>query len=168
MSLLDFKKPEQISAWVDYTHEEGLSFKIRGIKYKPYVVAHERCGNLLQSKGFDPKEATINDNTSQELVMTCVAYHLIEDWKGLTKNDNPVPFDKDLAKDMMLYGGANGVLLWHFITSEAERIQNEADGIRAEVMGKSETFTSGQNTQAPKQPRKKEKLSTQNSDEATK
>ena len=50
----------------------------------------------------------------------------------------------------MREGGEEGLVFWHFVDTEAKRIQAEADKVKDDAMGKSESSTSGQSTKNPK------------------
>lgn len=155
MSLVvGLNKSKQISKWCEYKDAEGnvlAEIKVRGISYKPYQVAVERAQNQISSKGFDVDTATTNDKLFHELLLDAAACHLIEDWKGIA-----VPDAKGEPKDFiyttenakkLLNEGDIGPIIWLFVKSNAEEIQREADGIKAEVLGKSENSTSGQKSE---------------------
>lgn len=161
MSLIvGLNKSKQISKWCEYKDSEGnilAEIKVRGISYKPYQVAVERAQNQISSKGFDVDTATTNDKLFHELLLDAAACHLIEDWKGIAvpdENGEPKDFiyTTENAKKLLNEGDI-GPVIWLFVKTNAEEIQREADGIKAEVLGKSENSTSGQKSVAKSKPR---------------
>ena len=160
MSLIvGLNKSKQISKWCEYKDAEGnvlAEIKVRGISYKPYQVAVERAQNQISSKGFDVDTATTNDKLFHELLLDAAACHLIEDWKGIAvpdENGEPKDFiyTTENAKKLLNEGDI-GPVIWLFVKSNAEEIQREADGIKAEVLGKSENSMSGQKSAAKSKP----------------
>ena len=101
----------------------------------------------LKIEDIDPGEFTF-----QEMLFKIASEYLIEDWKDVdVKVDGEiksVAFDKDIAFDMMRFGGTDGVILWDFIVSNARKIQDEADAYKIEVLGKLNSSTNGANTEA--------------------
>lgn len=161
MSLIvGLNKSKQISKWCEYKDTEGnvlAEIKVRGISYKPYQVAVERAQNQIAQKGFDVDTATTNDKLFHELLLDAAACHLIEDWKGIAVPDaNGEPKDfiytTENAKKLLNEGDI-GPVIWLFVKSNAEEIQREADGIKAEVLGKSENSMSGQKSEVKSKPR---------------
>ena len=161
MSLIvGLNKSKQISKWCEYKDAEGnvlAEIKVRGISYKPYQVAVERAQNQISSKGFDVDTASVNDKLFHELLHDAAACHLIEDWKGIAvpdENGEPKDFiyTTENAKKLLNEGDI-GPVIWLFVKTNAEQIQREADGIKAEVLGKSENSTIGQKSVAKSKPR---------------
>lgn len=161
MSLIvGLNKSKQISKWCEYKDADGnvlAEIKVRGISYKPYQVAVERAQNQISSKGFDVDTASVNDKLFHELLLDAAACHLIEDWKGIAvpdENGEPKDFiyTTENAKKLLNEGDI-GPVIWLFVKSNAEEIQREADGIKAEVLGKSENSTSGQKSEVKPKPR---------------
>ena len=161
MSLIvGLNKSKQISKWCEYKDAKGevlAEIKVRGISYKPYQVAVERAQNQISSKGFNVDTATTNDKLFHELLLDAAACHLIEDWKGIAvpdENGDPKDFiyTTENAKKLLNEGDI-GPVIWLFVKSNAEEIQREADGIKADVLGKSENSTSGQKSVAKSKPR---------------
>lgn len=161
MSLVvGLNKSKQISKWCEYKDAEGnvlAEIKVRGISYKPYQVAVERAQNQISSKGFDVDTATTSDKLFHELLLDAAACHLIEDWKGIAvpdENGEPKDFiyTTENAKKLLNEGDI-GPVIWLFVKTNAEEIQREADGIKAEVLGKSENSTSGPKSVAKSKPR---------------
>ena len=139
---------KQVSKWVKYEfgEEKHVSeFKIRGIKYKPYLIAHERIQNNVNVHGLNLEVSENEEYTQQEMIFKIVADHLIEDWKDVDiEIDGEVKgigFDKQIAFDMMRFGGVEGMMLWDFIITNARKIQDDADNYKAEILGKSENST---------------------------
>lgn len=161
MSLIvGLNKSKQISKWCEYKDAEGnvlAEIKVRGISYKPYQVAVERAQNQIAQKGFDVDTASANDKLFHELLLDAAACHLIEDWKGIAvpdENGEPKDFiyTTENAKKLLNEGDI-GPVIWLFVKSNAEEIQREADGIKADVLGKFENSTSGQKSVAKSKPR---------------
>ncbi len=161
MSLIvGLNKSKQISKWCEYKDTDGevlAEIKVRGISYKPYQVAVERAQNQIAQKGFDVDTATTNDKLFHELLLDAAACHLIEDWKGIAvpdENGEPKDFiyTTENAKKLLNEGDI-GPVIWLFVKSNAEEIQREADGIKAEVLGKLNGSTSGQKSVAKSKPR---------------
>jgi len=156
MSLIvGLNKSKQISKWCEYKDAEGevlAEIKVRGISYKPYQVAVERAQNQIAQKGFDVDTASANDKLFHELLLDAAACHLIEDWKGIAvpdENGEPKDFiyTTENAKKLLNEGDI-GPVIWLFVKSNAEEIQREADGIKAEVLGKLNGSTNGQKSEA--------------------
>lgn len=161
MSLIvGLNKSKQISKWCEYKDAEGnvlAEIKVRGISYKPYQVAVERAQNQISSKGFDVDTASANDKLFHELLLDAAACHLIEDWKGIAvpdENGEPKDFiyTTENAKKL-LNDGDIGPVIWLFVKTNAEEIQREADGIKADVLGKSENSMNGQKSEVKSKPR---------------
>ena len=161
MSLVvGLNKSKQISKWCEYKDAEGnvlAEIKVRGISYKPYQVAVERAQNQIAQKGFDVDTASANDKLFHELLLDAAACHLIEDWKGIAvpdENGEPKDFiyTTENAKKLLNEGDI-GPVIWLFVKSNAEEIQREADGIKADVLGKSENSMNGQKSVAKSKPR---------------
>lgn len=173
MSLIvGLNKSKQISKWCEYKDSEGnvlAEIKVRGISYKPYQVAVERAQNQISSKGFDVDTASANDKLFHELLLDAAACHLIEDWDGVgiekkdadgnvvykedgTPESIDLPYTPENAKSI-LNNGDIGPVIWLFVKSNAEEIQREADGIKADVLGKSNGSTSGQKSEVKSKPR---------------
>lgn len=167
MSLIvGLNKSKQISKWCEYKDADGevlAKIKVRGISYKPYQVAVERAQNQISSKGFDVDSASANDKLFHELLLDAAACHLIEDWDGVgiekkdadgnvvykedgTPESIDLPYTPENAKKILNQGDI-GPVIWLFVKSNAEEIQREADGIKADVLGKSENSTSGQKSE---------------------
>ena len=155
MSLtVGINKSKHVSKWFDYVDENGdvlAKFKIRGISYKPYQVAIERSRKIL-SISNEIKSIDNLAKTSQEMLLTCTAYHLIEDWSGVyiqSINDDgelekkEIQFSQDNANDIIVYGGDDGLLIWDFINTNAKRLQAEYDKEKDEILGKSKRSTGG-------------------------
>ena len=148
---------KQVSKWVKYEfgEEKHVSeFKIRGIKYKPYLIAHERIQNNVNVHGLNLEVSENEEYTQQEMIFKIVADHLIEDWKDVDiEIDGEVKgigFDKQIAFDMMRFGGVEGMMLWDFIITNARKIQDDADNYKAEILGKSENSTNTSSSPAKK------------------
>ena len=148
-------KPKQVSKWVKFEFGEDKhvsEFKIRGVKHKPYLIAHERIQNNFNVSGLKIENIDPGEFTFQEMLFKIASEYLIEDWKDVdVKVDGEiksVAFDKDIAFDMMRFGGTDGVILWDFIVSNARKIQDEADAYKIEVLGKLNSSTNGANTEA--------------------
>lgn len=160
MSLIvGLNKSKQISKWCEYKDADGnvlAEIKVRGISYKPYQVAVERAQNQISSKGFDVDTASANDKLFHELLLDAAACHLIEDWKGIAvpdENGEPKDFIYTTGNaKKLLNEGDIGPVIWLFVKTNAEQIQREADGIKADVLGKSENYTSGQKSEAKSKP----------------
>lgn len=159
---------KQVSKWVKYEfgEEKHVSeFKIRGIKYKPYLIAHERIQNNVNVHGLNLEVSENEEYTQQEMIFKIVADHLIEDWKDVDIEVDgeikSIGFDKQIAFDMMRFGGDDGIKLWDFIITNARKIQDDADNYKAEILGKSENSTSGQNTEASEKPKTQRQSKTQ-------
>ena len=155
-------QPKQISQWVDF--ESGdikAKIKIRGSKYKPFVTATERIQNVGRVEGFKIEGVGSNEMSFQDMLFKVTAEYLIEDWQNIAIEKDgeivDVPYDKDIAFELMSFGGAAGLILWDFITSNANKIQAEADEYKEEILGKYENSTDGQKSEVAKKPRSKTK-----------
>lgn len=171
--MFKIEKPKQVSQWVKYEFGDNKhvsEFKIRGIRYKPYMIATEVTQNIINKRSMGYTAA--NEGLSQwELQFKDVADHLIEDWRDVQVEINgevkDAVFTKELAFDMMRYGGGDGIELWDFIVKNSARIQFEADSYKEEVLGKSENSTSGTSlevTQKQKTPQSSKTQSTKHSE----
>lgn len=152
-------KPKNVSKWVEYKDLEGnvlAKFKVRGIGYKSYQVAIERANHQITSKGFNVESADVGDKLFHELLYDAAACHLIEDWQGISFLEDgvekEVAFTTENAKKLLSMGDI-GVVIWAFIKEHADKIQKEADGYKAEIMGKFDSSTDGQNTETTEQPK---------------
>ena len=141
---------ETVSQWVDYKDEDGktlASFKIKNKGNNAYKVARGRLENGLYANGFDIATVTDQHKTHSRLLAELTAYHLLEDWKGISVDvdgeiqENP-KYSPELAADIIAM--PVGVEIWGFIEDEAEKLQEEIDKKNAETMGESEIITGGQ------------------------
>ena len=152
MSLaINTVKPKNTERWVHYTDSKDkvlASFLVRNIGFKSYRVALERANNQIASKGFDVDSADKNDKLFHELILDAVACHLIADWKGLVDEEGKdIIFTTEKAKEILTFGDI-GMLIWHFVRDEAQKLQDEIDQERFEILGKSENCTNGQKSEA--------------------
>ena len=153
--VVEIEKSKNVSLWKDYKDGEGnvlAEFKIRGDAYKPYKVALERAQNQVTSKGYVVSTASAEDNLYHELLLEAAACHLIEDWKGVAFLENgketEQPYSPENATKLFRMG-KTGVAVWAFVKSNAEKIQLEADQVKVDTLGKSQTSTDGtQETEA--------------------
>lgn len=152
-------KPKQVSEWVEY--KDGSSFLIRGIKHKPYIVANERIQNTFNMTGLKVEGVEDGEMSLQDLLFKVAAEYLIEDWKGVAVEQDgevkDVDYDKDVAFQLMAFGGVEGAELWDFVTQNARKIQEKADQYKVEVMGKSLNSTDGQKSAVAKKQTSKTK-----------
>ncbi len=147
--VVEIEKSKNVSLWKDYKDAEGnvlAEFKIRGDAYKPYKVALERAQNQVASKGYVVSTASAEDSLYHELLLEAAACHLIEDWKGVAFLENgketEQPYSPENATKLFRMG-KTGISVWAFVKSKAEQIQLEADAVKAETLGKSQTSTDG-------------------------
>ncbi|MDM1764604.1 MULTISPECIES: hypothetical protein [unclassified Acinetobacter] len=143
------KESKEISLWREYKDKEGkvlARFKIRGIEHQAYQVALERAQNQIVSKGYDVSKASVDDKVWYQLTMEAAACHLIEDWEGIEFEEGGVvreqPYSEENATKLFHMGDL-GWQIWGFVKSEAEKIQKEANQVKEEVLGKSESSTTG-------------------------
>lgn len=146
---------KQVSQWIDFESDDiKAKVKIRGIKYKPFVIANERIQNNFNVKGLNIEEIDGKELTFQDMLFKITAEYLIEDWQNLAIEQDgevkDVPYDKDTAFKIMSQGGEDGIIFWDFVTTNAKNIQAEADKKKEEVLGKSENSTDGQKSEAVK------------------
>ncbi len=147
--VVEIEKSKNISLWKDFEDSEGnvlAEFKIRGEAYKPYKVALERAQNQVAAKGYNVSTAAHEDKLYHELLLEAAACHLIEDWKGVSFLENgketEQPYSPENATKLFNMG-KTGVTVWAFIKANAEQIQAEADQVKAETLGKSQSSTDG-------------------------
>ncbi|OTG86107.1 hypothetical protein B9T31_08690 [Acinetobacter sp. ANC 4558] len=146
---VEIQKSENISLWKEYKDEEGnvlAEFKIRGQSYKPYRVALERAQNQVAHKGYDVPMARADDKLYHELLLEATACHLIEDWKGVVFIEDGQEVEQTYSAEnatKLLNMGDIGVAIWGFVMSHAEKIQNEADQVKADILGKSQPSING-------------------------
>ncbi|AOA58220.1 hypothetical protein [Acinetobacter larvae] len=146
---VQIEKSKQVCQWKEYKDVEGnvlAEFQINGINNKAYLVAVERASNQINQKGFDVTAADASDKLYHELLMEAVACHLIKDWKGVTFDENgeviEPPYSKEAAIKLLTSGDI-GIYLWAFIKEQAVKIQEEANKVKLDTLGKSESSTSG-------------------------
>lgn len=159
------QEPKTITKWVDFIGEKNEkqgSFKIRGIKYPKYQVELDRINNIYANgKYVDYKGVELTHN---QAIFQLVAEYLIVDWQNVAVEQNDeittVPYTAETAFNIMRWGkDLTGASLAGWVIGQASNIQHEADNYTAEVVGKSENFTDGQNL-VNKQPKKPKKSST--------
>lgn len=146
--VIGVQETKEVSKWVDYKDENGevlARFQIKGIKDKKYEVARERASNQVASKGFDVASALSTDKTYPELLKDAVACHLIADWEGIEividgKATQP-PYTPEAGMLVLSNESTKGAELWLWVISQAERIQEEQDEFKNEILGKSESST---------------------------
>ena len=160
MSLvIGINKSKQISKWCEYKDDKGnvlAEFEINGIDYKPYKVAIERASNQISSNGFNVETATTENKLYHELLLDACACHLIKNWKKVTFSidgeETEMPYTPENAMTLLNMGDI-GVAIWHFVKTESEKMQKEADAFKVEMVGKSNSSTDGQNMEMKEQPR---------------
>jgi len=147
--VVEIEKSKETSLWKEYKDAEGnvlARFKIRGEAYKPYRVALERAQNQVASKGYVVSTASGEDKLYHELLLEAAACHLIEDWDGVSFRENgketEQPYTPENATKLLNMGDV-GVAIWAFVKSNAEQIQLEADAVKADTLGKSQSSMNG-------------------------
>ena len=147
--VVEIEKSKETSLWKEYKDAEGnvlARFKIRGEAYKPYRVALERAQNQVASKGYVVSTASGEDKLYHELLLEAAACHLIEDWDGVSFRENGKETEQPCTPEnatKLLNMGDVGVAIWAFVKSHAEQIQLEADAVKADTLGKSQSSTNG-------------------------
>ncbi|RKG37878.1 hypothetical protein [Acinetobacter sp. WCHAc060007] len=147
--VVEIEKSKNVSLWKDYKDAEGnvlAEFKIRGDAYKPYKVALERAQNQVASKGYVVSTASAEDCLYHELLLEAAACHLIEDWKGVAFLENGKETEQHYSPEnatKLFRMGKTGVAVWAFVKSKAEQIQAEADAVKVDTLGKSQSSTDG-------------------------
>ncbi len=139
---VEINRVKEVALWKPFTNDNGEvlgRFKVRGIEYKPYQVALERATNHLATKGYDVAAATAEDELYHELLFKAAAYHLIEDWDGVTFIEDgektEVPYTGENAYKLFKHGDI-GFLIWSFIKQHAESIQAESNKKKEDLLGK--------------------------------
>ncbi len=135
---------KNISQWVK--HESGAEFKIRNINHKAYQVGIEIAQGKSALKPTEISKASENEKLQIELLYENAAYHLIEDWKNVEISVDgevsPIDYTPQNALRLMIEGGEAGAKLWEFIILSANEIQEEADNLKKDLLGKSKSSTS--------------------------
>ena len=161
-----FQEPKTVSQWVDYLNDSGEKqgrIKIRGIAYPKYQVELDRLSTIyLREKRcieFNGVELTHN-----QAIFSIVAQHLVEDWDGVAiefeGEITEVPYTAEIAFNIMRWGkDLAGASLAGWVIGKATSIQADADAFKADVVGKSESSTNGQDL-ATKQAKKPKKTTT--------
>lgn len=172
MSLIvSTTRPKKVSKWCEYKDAEGnvlAEIKVRGISYGAYQSALETINTVMAQKSKKIEDAKEEDKLFHELLLDAAACHLIEDWSGVsvvkkdaegnivynedgTPKTVDLPYTPENAKNI-LNNGDIGPVIWLFVKTNAEEIQREADGIKAEVLGKSENSMNGQKSEVKSKP----------------
>lgn len=167
MSLIvAVNKPKKVSKWCEYKDDEGnviAQFKVRGILHGAYQSAIETINTVMAQKSKKVEDAKEEDKLFHGLLFDAAACHLIEDWSGVSivKKDSEgnivynedgtpktvdIPYTPENAKSILNEGDI-GPVIWLFVKTNAEQIQREADEVKAETLGKSENYTSGQKSE---------------------
>ena len=145
--------------WVK--HESGAEFLINGIGNKAYNLALEQVAD--KSRNIDFRNIKDTDESPTELMLEAAGRYLIADWRnikmGEAGNEQEVPFTKENGALAL----TNSIPLWSFVMENARKIQAEIDGEKVELMGKSET----QSTGVVKMPQKRKTPSTKPLDKKT-
>ena len=157
------QESKNVSLWREYKDKTGkvlARFKIRGVGYKPYQVGLERAQNQIISKGYEVDQAKPEDKQWHDLLMQAAACHLIEEWDGIEFDIGgevkEMPCTPENATQLLSQGHI-GFEIWAFVKDEAHKIQLEADGVKEEVLGKSESSTNGKPSTATSQTTKRSK-----------
>jgi hypothetical protein len=161
-----FQEPKTVSQWVDYLSDSGEKqgrFKIRGNTYPLFQVELGRLNSIYMDnqKYIEYNSVPL---THIQAIFLAVAKHLIEDWSEVYfKVDGEVlevPFNTDFASKLFLWGdGLSGVIVAGWALEQSKTIQANANAFKAEVVGKSESSTDGQDL-ATKQAKKPKKTTT--------
>lgn len=84
------QKKEQEGAWIFYDEELGFKVKRLSERNKSYSVAIERVERQLRRK-------TIKESEAEKKLVEIFIDHSLLDWKGVEKDGEPLPFNKENA-----------------------------------------------------------------------
>lgn len=113
--------------WVDCPNVEGMSVKVRSIRYKPYRDAAASASIKLDEEG---------DNFAVENGRL-LAKHILLDWKGLpiTNKGKPLPYTASNAEFILTFDDDHGlcdsikVAVWNAANEVANRLKARAEEV---------------------------------------
>lgn len=153
---------KSVSKWFEYKDDNGnvvAKFKVKNIGNKQYRVAEQRALDQVMTKGFDVGTVSAEDQTYNDLLRETVAHYLIEDWSGISFQEviDGIAIEKEAAYSVenaktLLKLGDIGIIVWHFVRTKAEELQQEIDAELNDTLGKLSYSTNGQSTEATKKP----------------
>lgn len=133
------KAPERAQQWVK--HESGAEFLINGIGNKAYNVAMDQVGT--KARTIDLKNIQDTDESPTEMMLEATGRYLIADWRNIKMGESGKEADIEFTKENGALALSNAIDLWSFVMENARRIQFEADTAKDELLGKSETESTG-------------------------
>ena len=159
------QEPKMKTEWFDYLNEKKEkqgSFHIHTIAHPRFQVEFERIEEVYGAGKFIEYKGT--ELTKTQAILQIIAKYLIIDWTGVAIEENgeikDVEYKAETAFNIMRWGvDLSGASLGGWIMGKAKVIQTEADARKAEVVGKSESYSDGQSLEN-KQPKKPKKSST--------
>lgn len=139
LTLTIQKSPEKAQQWVK--HESGAEFLINGIGNKTYNVAMDQVGTKARS--IDLKNIQDTDESPTEMMLESAGRYLIADWRNIKMGEKGKEVEVEFTKENGALALLNNIDLWSFVMENARRIQFEADTAKDELLGKSETQSTG-------------------------
>lgn len=151
------------SAWFDFKGKDGgilARFKVKNSRNDMYLVASDRVNDRIITDGFSIKNITKDSERFLSLRQDAISHFLIEDWEGISfaevDGDNPEVVEVDYTPQnakRLLSMGDMGMSIMFFIEDKAAELQKSIDEEQLEILGKLDSSTNGQNTEATKQPK---------------
>ena len=132
--------------WVK--HESGAEFLINGIGNKSYNLALEQVAD--KSRNIDFRNIKDTDESPTELMLEAAGRYLIADWRNIEMGEKGNEQEVDFTKENGALALTNSIPLWSFVMENARKIQAEIDGEKVELLGKSETESTGVVKMQPK------------------
>lgn len=143
------------SAWFDF---KGAKFKIKNIKTPMYLIANDRVSDRIVTDGFNLEMVNEHSKRFLELHQEAIATFLIEDWQGVSFAEvvdgepvvTEVQYNAENAKKLLSMGDM-GFEITAFIETKAKELQAKIDKEHYDILGKLDSSTNGQSTEATKQ-----------------
>lgn len=155
---IEEKKPVDVpSEWCDF---EGAKFLIAGSSKPAFRRKMDILGAKIGQEVNGNRKITDESAESIPFEYNKACADLILDWDGVVDIDgNPIKYSEDMAEQLCTLAVdpdtkeklTGGLIL--LISEQSERIQEEADKLKAETLGKSKNSTNGQNSTVKKKQR---------------
>lgn len=132
-------------------YKDGASFLIAGINKPSFKHCMELRGTRIEQEIQGVRNIT--DESSHEVAQSFskAVSHLILDWEGIKDKDGIFKYSRQNA-ELLCTSTNESIELIVWILAEAQKIQDEADTEKAEILGKLLSSTDGSDSEVKRKP----------------